>query len=390
LIVDDTPENLRVLGNQIERARYDVALAEDGEGALQFLESCHPDLILLDLMMPGIDGYEVCRRIKENPATLHIPIIFLTARTELDDIVRGFEAGAVDYVCKPYQAAELLARVSTHIELKRSRETISRHNQLLHEFNGRLRALVQEKDEFLGIAAHDLNSPLQVVCGTAGLWRARAQQRQDTDLARDMERIQAVVERMSLIIRNLLRTSELESGRFQLKLTTFNLDGALRQVVDEHRLRAATKDITIDHCRREDVLVHSSHFAVVQALDNLVSNAVKFSPRAKTVRVGIGQADGPWVACFVADEGPGLTDQDKMKLFGKFARLSAKPTGGESSTGLGLAIVKKLIQAIGGEITVSSTLGSGTTFTIKLPTASPPSALPSSDHRAATPQFHGQ
>jgi len=158
LVVDDIAKNLQVVGTMLRNAGYAVMPATSGAKALEGVRVQLPDLILLDLMMPELDGLEVCRRLKADPLTQPIPVIFLTASNEMEHLVKGFEVGAVDYVTKPFNPPELLARVQTHLELKHARDTIVRFGQELSRLN-------EEKNEFMGIAAHDLRNPLSAIKG---------------------------------------------------------------------------------------------------------------------------------------------------------------------------------------------------------------------------------
>lgn len=167
LIVDDTPENLEILGIILNEAGFKISVATNGKQAIAVARAKPPDLILMDVMMPGIDGYETCEKLKADPLTAHIPVIFLTARSGGNEVIRGFEAGGLDYVIRPFNTSELLARVLTHIELKHSRERIIVQNHELKEMNERLSASEENqrlinamKDKFFSILAHDLMNPL--------------------------------------------------------------------------------------------------------------------------------------------------------------------------------------------------------------------------------------
>ena len=314
-----------------------------------------PDLILLDLMMPEMDGLEVCRRLKANLATRHIPIIFLTASNEMEHLVQGFEAGAVDYVTKPFNGAELLARVRTHLELKLARE--------------RLREMNDEKNEFMGIAAHDLRNPLSAVKGYAEMVMEDAQALTHPGLEEHGRRIRDTAARMVEMVQNLLDVNAIERGEMKLNLAPADLCPVLNQVVETQRPRSTAKQQTIHlESQAAPVIVFVDASVTVQILENLVSNAVKYSPPGRKIFVRLKQ-DAKGVRVEVQDQGPGLSAEDQKKLFGKFARLSAKPTGGEHSTGLGLSIVKRLVEAMNGRVWCESELGRGATFVVQFPTA---------------------
>jgi two-component system sensor histidine kinase/response regulator len=361
LIVDDITKNLQVVGTILRQAGYAVTPATSGAEALDGLREHLPDLILLDLMMPEMDGLEVCRRLKTDPLTQPIPVIFLTASNEMEHLVRGFEVGAVDYVTKPFNPPELLARVRTHLELKHARDTIVRYGQELSRLN-------EEKNEFMGIAAHDLRSPLNAVKGYSEMVL------EDPALAREnaelIKRIQVAAARMVEMVQNLLDANRIERGEMKLNLAPTDLVPALHSVVETQRPHAAAKQQTL-HLDSESaaLVVHLDPIVTVQILENLVSNAVKYSPRGNDIFVRL-KRHAPGVRVEVQDQGPGLSAEDQKKLFGKFARLSAKPTGGEHSTGLGLSIVKKMVEAMNGKVWCESELGRGATFIVEFATTS--------------------
>ena len=360
LAVDDISKNLQVVGTLLRREGYRIVPATSGAQALERVRAETPDLILLDLMMPDMDGLEVCRRLKADALTLPIPVIFLTASNEMEHLVQGFEVGAVDYVTKPFNPPELLARVRTHLELKHARDTIIRYGQELSRLN-------EEKNEFMGIAAHDLRSPLGTIQGFSDLLL------DDPEMAREeredfTRRISDTATRMSEMVQNLLDANRIERGELKLNLAPTELSAPLSGVVEAYRPRAAAKQQSV-HLQNEapPVTVVVDPSVLVQVLENLVSNAVKYSPPGKDIFVRLKKLPDA-VRCEVQDEGPGLSAEDQKKLFGKFARLSAKPTGGEHATGLGLSIVKKMVEAMNGRVWCESEPGRGALFIVQFPT----------------------
>jgi signal transduction histidine kinase len=354
LVVDDISKNLQVVGTMLRNEGYEVMPAGSGAQALDRVRVRLPDLILLDLMMPEMDGLEVCQRLKTDPATGQIPIIFLTASNEMEHLMKGFQAGAVDYITKPFNAPELLARVRTHLELKHARQ--------------RLREMNEEKNEFMGIAAHDLRNPLSAIKGYSEMMIEDAQALQHRELEENGRRVLETAARMAEMVQNLLDANRIERGEMQLHLARTDLAAAVAAVLETQRPRAATKQQTL-HWQNDAgaVLVLADSFVLAQVIENLVSNAVKYSPLGKNIFVRLKKpAQGGRVE--VQDEGPGLSAEDQKKLFGKFARLTAKPTGGEHSTGLGLSIVKKMVEAMNGKVWCESDPGHGATFIVEFPT----------------------
>lgn len=360
LVVDDVPKNLQVVGTMLRNAGYAVMPATSGARALEGIRVQLPDLILLDLMMPEIDGLEGSPLVKADPVTREIPIVFLTASNEMEHLVQGFEAGAVDYVTKPFNPPELLARVRTHIELKLARE--------------RLRELNEEKNEFMGIVAHDLRNPLGAIKGyaemiaeDAGTFRS-ASPAELNNVRQGLEdcagRIRNSAERMLEMVQNLLDANRIERGEIHLNLAPTELGHLVSSVIESQRPRAVAKQQSL-HFQSDGspITATADSNVMVQVLENLISNAVKYSPPGKTIVVRLKKEESNAI-CEVQDEGPGLSPEDRKKLFGKFARLSAKPTGGEHSTGLGLSIVKRMIEAMGGRVWCESEPGKGATFIV--------------------------
>jgi two-component system, sensor histidine kinase and response regulator len=365
LVVDDVSKNLQVVGTMLRKENYRVVPATSGTQALERVRAEAPDLVLLDLMMPEMDGLEVCRRLKADPLTQRIPVIFLTASNEMEHLVQGFEMGAVDYITKPFNPPELLARVRTHLELKHARE--------------RLREMNDEKNEFMGIAAHDLRNPLGSITGFSEiiLEELRALQPSNgPDFTKSVceatqctERIRDASRRMAEMVQNLLDANRIERGEMKLDLASTELVALVSSVVETQRPRAAAKQQKIaleTDAAPVPALVDSD--VMVQVLENLVSNAIKYSPPGRSIFMRLKRDTGT-VRIEVQDEGPGLSAEDQKKLFGKFARLSAKPTGGEHATGLGLSIVKRMVEAMNGKVWCESEPGRGATFIVTVPEA---------------------
>lgn len=364
LAVDDIVENLQVLGSVLSEKGVRVAFATNGEQALASVSKKPPDLILLDVQMPGIDGYSVCEKLKSNPETENIPVIFLTAKTQTEDIVRGFDAGGVDYVIKPFNTAELLARVFTHLEVKRSRDTILHQNKELAE-------LIDKQNEFLGMAAHDLRNPLSAIMVYSELMQSQFKSGR-FDLLKgeeNNEKIYYLSQRMNRLISDLLNISAIESGKVKLDFKTENFITILEENVEFFKRVANEKTIQLFLQKDENIpiaRIKVDKFRIIQVIENLLSNAVKYTLPGGEVYVFYEIKDSKLIT-HIKDTGVGLDEEDLKCIFQSFKKLSAKPTGGESSTGLGLAIVKKIVALHGGKIFVQSEKGKGSTFSFSLP-----------------------
>jgi two-component system sensor histidine kinase/response regulator len=353
LVVDDQPANIRVVGSVLGRLGHEIIPAVDGPTALKRLALRPPDLILLDLLMPEMDGCEVCRRLNENPAWRDIPVIFLSAADDKDFVVRALEAGGVDYITKPFNHAELVSRVRTQLALKAARD--------------RLAHLAEDKDELMGILAHDLKSHLGGMNMSAQLLHDRVANHGDERTRQLASNILRSSGQVLDFVKEYLANAASEHDT-PLKFTRVNLSDAAAVAVQQYREPARRKQLDIQTSfPAENTAVVVDTTALRQVLDNLLSNALKFSPPGKRIFVSVNGSTAEFVECEIRDEGPGFTEEDQRRMFRRYGRLSARPTGGEPSTGLGLSIVRKLVHAMNGELSCQSASGQGATFSIKLP-----------------------
>lgn len=366
LLVDDTPANIDVLRKTLQPEGYEIAIAPNGKIALTIVDRVLPDLILLDVMMPEIDGFETCRRLKEKDLTRDIPVIFITAKTETEDIVKGFSLGGVDYIAKPFRQEEVCARVRTHLQLRASMKQVEAQRGQLEEQNKKLAELNNLKNKFIGIAAHDIRNPLTSMLGFSQLMIENMDALPAAERTQYVKLIHSSSEKMLALVNNLLDISVIESGNLKLAVKPDSLEELCRERVHIFDFNARKKNIFLQPSIEEIGAVPFDKDHISQVFDNLISNAIKFSPQGSNVRVSV-EKEGNTAKVSIRDEGPGLSEEDKARLFGAFQKLSARPTGGEKSTGLGLAIVKKIVEAHEGSMSVESKLGSGTTFSFSLP-----------------------
>ncbi len=355
LIVDDQEKNLQVLGTMLSNLGFEIMSATSGEEALRRLTVRPADLILLDALMPGLDGFEVCRQIHGQPELAEIPIIFLSAADDKSFIVRALEAGAVDYVTKPFNRAELVSRVRTHLALKQARD--------------RLRRLAEDKDELLGILAHDLKNHLGGMQMSAQLMHDRTKDFADNRIVRMSANILYASDQMLSFVKEFLANTAADRG-FPFRLEPMSLASEAAATVQRYTEAARRKSLTLHEEFATDLpLVLADRMALDQVLDNLVSNAVKFSPPEKSIWLTLSCPEAGWAECRVRDEGPGCSADDLANMFLRYRRLSARPTAGEPSTGLGLSIARRHVQAMAGKLYCESELGDGATFVLRLPLA---------------------
>jgi two-component system sensor histidine kinase/response regulator len=352
LVVDDQSANVQIVGTILGNLGHEIIPASDGATALKRVALRMPDLILLDLLMPGMGGCEVCRQLKENPEWKDIPVIFLSAADDKDLIVRALDSGGVDYITKPFNQAELISRVRTQLVLKSARD--------------RLKQLAEDKDELLGILAHDLKNYLGGINMSAALISRQVERFKDerlTQLSDNMVRSSA---QAMAFVKEFLANAAMDHG-FALQLTVASLNEIAAATVQQYQEAARGKEMKIEtDFPTEAVVALADVSCLDQVLDNLISNALKFSPPGRHIFISVRSAANR-AECIIRDEGPGFTVEDKARMFRRYGRLSARPTGGEPSTGLGLSIVRKLVQAMNGELLCESNPGQGATFTIRLP-----------------------
>lgn len=352
LVVDDQPANIQILGAVLGRLGCEIIPASDGVTALKRVALRMPDLILLDLLMPQMDGCEVCRQLKANPDWKDIPVIFLSAADDKDLIVRALDSGGVDYITKPFNQAELISRVRTQLALKTARD--------------RLKQLAEDKDELLGILAHDLKNYLGGINMSAALMLGQIKRFNDERMVQLADNILRSSGLAMAFVKEFLANSATDHG-FTFKPTPLNLTGIATTAIQHYEERARQKKISLQtDFPAEAVTALADFSALDQVLDNLISNALKFSPPGKQVFISIRLVE-THAECIIRDEGPGFTAEDKINMFRRYGRLSARPTGGEPSTGLGLSIVRKLVLGMGGVLTCDSVPENGATFTIRLP-----------------------
>ncbi len=352
LLVDDTAANLDVLSKILASEDYEIALARSGEQALKTALHFQPDLILLDIMMPGMDGYETAGKLISNDSIKDIPFIFTTAKSAIEDIVKGFEYGCVDYIVKPFQHNEVCARVKTHLQLQVVQNSLKQLNQ--------------QKNRLLGIAAHDIRGPLGGILANLEIL-----QDQELHLSQDKKQecintAYTTANHLMTLVNDLLDASVIETGELRLQISSGNLKQLLNQRIDLYSLQAKIKSITIIPHLPVEPQVAMDKNRITQVIDNLINNAIKFSPSGKTILVRL-EMDKHFAKTSIIDEGPGFSVTEQQYIFSDTSKLDHKPTAGEKSTCLGLAIARKIISRHQGELSLKSVSGEYSMFSFTLP-----------------------
>ena len=358
LIVDDQTTNLKILSSVLSR-KYSLSLANSGPNALKYLEDNKPDLILLDVMMPEMDGYEVCSIIKQNEQIKDIPIIFLTAKTDIEDVVKGFDCGAVDYITKPFNITELLVRVRNHIYLQQTRKMLKLTNDELKKLN-------HEKDRFFSVIAHDLRGPL---AGFSQLSEMLVSEIRNNNLSM-IERYALAMQQSSSVTLELLQNL-MEWARSQTEELTISpshqpLKGIVDNSIDLLLNEAKNKSISINNNINGQISIYADKEMMGVVIRNLLSNAIKFSHQGNQVTVEANQ-DNKEIILSVSDNGIGMDETLISNLFRLDKNTRRKGTAKEPSSGLGLILCKEFIERQGGRIWVESVEGKGTSVYISIP-----------------------
>ena len=344
LAVDDNPMNLGVISEHLKQHNYRIIVARDGESALERAEYGRPDLILMDVLMPGIDGFETCRRLKEMETLRDIPVIFMTALSETADKVNAFQAGGVDYIPKPFQQDELLARIQTHLELRRQRIALERKNQQLQD-------LEQLRDDLVHMMVHDLRSPLWCIHGYLEVLRD-TEDNMSPDGKEMVKELIASSGQLLEMVSSMLDVSKLESGAVELCLESVDLVQVARTIFAKYEPLCRTREMWIDVPEGwTEGRVEADVCLITRVIGNLISNAVKFTPESNgVIRVSFEQVNEMMRVC-VSDNGYGIPKANRAMLFEKYGQVvSLKTSMRKYSTGLGLPFCKLAVESHGGTI----------------------------------------
>ncbi len=367
LIVDDTLENLLSLSATLSENGYTVQSVVSGSMALTVASRILPDLILLDIKMPDMDGYEVCKLFKESELTRDIPIIFLSGLHDVSGKIKAFKLGGADYITKPFQVEEVLARVKHQLTIQRlSRQLKQQNQQLQREIAERRKAELeavtasQAKSNFLANMSHELRTPLNAIIGFSTLMShdslLNGEQQENISI------INRSAEHLLELINDVLEFSKIEAGVISLDKTNFDLYRLLDNIEEMFQIKVEQRNIKLNFIVTPDVpqYIETDIKKLRSCLSNLIANAIKFTPQGNvTLRVSFPSP--PHLLFQVEDTGCGISSDELDKLFDAFIQAEAGKKSLQG-TGLGLAITRKFVQMMGGEITVKSTVGKGSIF----------------------------
>ncbi|NKB66080.1 MAG: response regulator [Candidatus Latescibacteria bacterium] len=364
LLVDDQPVNLKVLRQALEPAGYQILAATDGERALAIAQRARPDLILLDVSMPGIDGFETCSRLKEGPATAAIPVLFITARTETEDVVKGFGVGGADYIAKPFRSEEVLARVAAHVRLKRLTAQVRAQNSALTSANEEIKQADQRKSDYLARMSHDLRTPMNAIIGYTRILIRRSKDSLEPRQFRNLQNIRQCADHLLALLNDILDLAKIEAGRMDLNIAEVDL-GELSQGCLTAVGPLAQEGVKLQSELVNGASVHTDEDRLRRVLMNLLGNAVKYTEEG-SITVALTAAEAG-VELSVADTGAGIPAADLPHIFDEFRQVEGQHGDKPEGSGLGLAIARKSVELLAGTIGVESQEGKGTRFWVRLP-----------------------
>lgn len=369
LVADDDADILEILRMVLVAEGFVVVTTALSSEVVTLVEGEKPDVVLLDVAMPGIDGFEVCRRLKARASTSDVPVIFLSAQHRNAEVIaQGLECGGHDYVTKPVQKPELLARIRAALRIRLYESELSLKNAHLEELNDQLKRLLARHEEYLGMASHDLRAPLMSLVGYSGLLMDGAYGPVSPKQVQIIRRFRILVSYMSSIVANLLDLETLERGALRLYMQREDLAGILAEAMELHGLAADEKEVSLalEALPGAELPINADRNRMVQVLSNVIANAIKYSPPKQPVRVALQRHNGR-AFIRVADRGPGIPAGERERVFQPFFQGSNRPTNGEKGAGLGLCIVKQLVDLHGGQVQIIDALGGGTCVEIELP-----------------------
>lgn len=359
LIVDDVVSNVLLLKILLTNEKYQVCTANCGNMCIEQAKAEKPDLILLDVMMPDITGFDAAQILKKDPETSHIPIIFLTALNNPSDLVHGFQVGASDFLTKPFNKEELVVRVFHQIKLVAA-------TRIIEKKNAELRATIGNRDKMYSVIAHDLRSPMASIRMVLNLVVASSSPETiGAELYELLDKANKESEDVHDLLDNLLKWTKSQTGRLNVVMQDLDLNDIIPGVVDIFEMIAQTKQITLNYAGSDiPVVVTADNDMLKTVVRNFMSNAIKFSPEKSSIEITLS-TDGDYAKISVHDYGVGIAPERLNNIFNKGETTYG--TDGEEGSGLGLQLCQDFASKIGGYCTVESVLGEGSTFSVFVP-----------------------
>ena len=360
LVVDDVQTNVLLLKALLSKDEYGILVANNGQEALEVIRNENPDLILLDVMMPGMDGFEVAERLKSEEFRCEIPIIFLTALDDTQSIVNGFKLGVGDFISKPFRKEELMVRIKHQLSLVAAR-------RIIEEKNEELRKTIAGRDKMYSVIAHDLRSPMasmKMLLNT--IMMSVEKDKIDPDIFDMLEMSNKTSEEVFSLLDNLLKWTKSQLGKLTVIPQKLDISGLADGVVEVMNSVAEVKHIKLIRTDHESFFVYVDIEMIKSILRNLISNAVKFSNPDSEIKVGIKAEDGK-VIVSVTDSGKGIKKEDQHKLLKDSTHFTTYGTNSEEGSGLGLLLCRDFARKNGGELWFESEENLGSVFSFSLP-----------------------
>lgn len=360
LVVDDVQTNVLLLKALLGKEGYGILVANNGQEALEVIRNENPDLILLDVMMPGMDGFEVAERLKSEEFRCEIPIIFLTALDDTQSIVNGFKLGVGDFISKPFRKEELMVRIKRQLSLVAAR-------RIIEEKNEELRKTIAGRDKMYSVIAHDLRSPMasmKMLLNT--IMMSVEKDKIDPDIFDMLEMSNKTSEEVFSLLDNLLKWTKSQLGKLTVIPQKLDISGLADGVVEVMNSVAEVKHIKLIRTDHESFFVYVDIEMIKSILRNLISNAVKFSNPDSEIKVGIKAEDGK-VIVSVTDSGKGIKKEDQHKLLKDSTHFTTYGTNSEEGSGLGLLLCRDFARKNGGELWFESEENLGSVFSFSLP-----------------------
>ena len=360
LVVDDVQTNVLLLKALLGKEGYGILVANNGQEALEVIRNENPDLILLDVMMPGMDGFEVAERLKSEEFRCEIPIIFLTALDDTQSIVNGFKLGVCDFISKPFRKEELMVRIKHQLSLVAAR-------RIIEEKNEELRKTIAGRDKMYSVIAHDLRSPMasmKMLLNT--IMMSVEKDKIDPDIFDMLEMSNKTSEEVFSLLDNLLKWTKSQLGKLTVIPQKLDISGLADGVVEVMNSVAEVKHIKLIRTDHESFFVYVDIEMIKSILRNLISNAVKFSNPDSEIKVGIKAEDGK-VIVSVTDSGKGIKKEDQHKLLKDSTHFTTYGTNSEEGSGLGLLLCRDFARKNGGELWFESEENLGSVFSFSLP-----------------------
>ena len=370
LIVDDIPGNVDVLRKTLEVEGYSISMAPSGEVALKIAPKIKPDLILMDVMMPGMDGFETCRKLKEDTVFENTPIIFVTGKAETEDVVDAFKSGGADYITKPFRDEEVLARVGTHLKLI---QTIKTNECLVTDLKRavlNLESAQQEslaKSQFLGRMSHELHTPLNAIIGFSELLSMRERDPLNEEQSESVDEIKKAGKHLLNLVDQVLEINKIDLGELKCVSQKVSLDAIISEAITSMSDLAEGECVSFDNLidKNRDIFVNGDPGKIKQVFLNVLDNAIKYNKEGGEVVLSLNEGEPEKVCVAIRDTGGGLPQDKYEKIFDPLYRLENHVKNCIDGVGVGLTVVKKFMTIMRGRVYVESKLGGGTCFTLE-------------------------